>query len=414
VGDGNGFALRWLLPAEFADGDVTRPRRTPRDWVIDVLVFCGAVLLGLVVAGLAWNAVPVPPWMQALDLALGALACLSLWWRRRFPLAVALLAVPAQALSTSASGAGIAITIGLAQRVPWRWSLPVLGLYMAAAGSSFLFLAGPRHDGWIGVAVSFAYYLVSFACGSALRARRLWVLAMRRDAERERADHSRRLADTRRAEREAIAREMHDVLAHRISLLSVHAGALVYRSSQRDAGSGPDLGTAEVAESARIIRDNAHQALEELHDVLRVLRADDGGTAPPQPRMADLRTLVEEARAAGQPVDVQDGLDGPAADALRPQLQRTAYRVVQEGLTNARKHAPGTRVAVRLTGTPGSALTVEVANPVPDHESVPRVPGTGAGLVGLAERVELDGGALEYGRMGGVFTLRARLPWMAR
>jgi hypothetical protein len=176
---------------------------------VDVLVFCGAVLLGLVVAGLAWNAVPVSPRMQALDLALDALACLSLWWWRRFPLTVALLAIPAQALSTSASAAGIAITIGLAQRVPWRWSLPVLGLYMAAAGSSFLFLAGPRRDGWVGVAVSVAYYLVFFACGSALRARRLWVLALRRDAERERADHARRLADTRRAEREAIAREMH-------------------------------------------------------------------------------------------------------------------------------------------------------------------------------------------------------------
>lgn len=71
-------------------------------------------------------------------------------------------------------------------------------------------------------------------------------------------------------------------------------------------------------------------------------------------------------------------------------------------------------MAVRLTGTPGSALTVEIANPVPDQESAPRIPGAGAGLIGLAERVELDGGTLEYGRMGGVFTLRARLPWQTR
>src|SRR5437868_4977 len=118
---------------------------------------------------------------------------------------------------------------------------------------------------------------------------------------------------------------MHDVLAHRISLVSVHAGALAYRAKQPG---GPELSSAEVAGSAQIIRDNAHQALDELQDVLRVLRADEESTAP-QPRTADLPDLVRQARAGGQCVEVLN--EAGAADTLRPNLQRTVYRVVQEG-----------------------------------------------------------------------------------
>ncbi|MFJ1589400.1 sensor histidine kinase [Kitasatospora albolonga] len=304
------------------------------------------------------------------------------------------------------------------------------------------------------------------------------MLKLREDADRERAEHARRLADSRRAERAAIAREMHDVLAHRISLLSVHAGALVYRTKQTDAGRAPALSGAEIVESAQVIRDNAHQALEELHDMLRVLRSDErhapgpgdrrgataDSTAAPQPRMADIAHLVEEARAAGQqidlraegraatcvrdegpgPVGVRDeapdptcvrdeapdstglrdegpdptsvrdeapGPAGPPRPAPRSQVQRTAYRLVQEGLTNARKHAPGARVTVRVAGAPGAGLTVEVRSPLPVGVTASEIPGAGAGLTGLRERVELDGGSLEHGSREGAFVLRARLPW---
>ncbi|GAA0450926.1 sensor histidine kinase [Streptomyces olivaceiscleroticus] len=410
----------WLLPGDFlAGGDRTRARRTPRDWAIDSLTFGAAVVLGLVVCGIVQQYDRPSDWLVAVDLLLGGLACVSLWWRRSAPLVVALLALPAVAVSSSALPAGFVITVNLALRLPWRRSLLVLGLYLAASLLGTLLVQGFSADGMVGVAFALAYYLVAFACGSTLRARRLWALAVRREADLERADHARRLADTRRTERAAIAREMHDVLAHRISLLSVHAGALAYRAKQSAAGSGPGLDGTEISDSAQIIRDNAHQALGELHDVLLVLRTGDGEPTAPQPRLADVSRLVEEARAAGQDVDFHDDVHtgdealGPEASPLRPQLQRTVYRVVQEGLTNARKHAPGAKVTVRLAGRSGSDLTIVIANRVPAGVRTPDIPGTGAGLTGLAERVRLDGGLLEHGEENGTFTLRATLPWAA-
>lgn len=409
----------WLLPGALLPGaGPVRARRTTRDWVVDTLTFGGALLLGLVVCGLVQKYDHPSDWFLAADLLLGTLACLSLWWRRRFPLTVALLAVPAVALSSSAFGAGILITVNLALRLPWRRSLAVLALYLAAGLLGGLFLEDQQSNGPFGAALTLAYYLGSFAWGSTLRTRRLGALAVRREAELERADHARRLADARREERAAIAREMHDVLAHRISLLSVHAGALAYRAEQSAAGAGRDLTGTEICRSSRIIRDSAHQALSELHDVLRVLRTKEDGDSEPmaaQMRLADLPGLVEEACSAGQEVALRNELaDRDAAGPPRPQCERTVYRVVQEGLTNARKHAPGAPVTVELTGAPGAGLTVCLSNRMPTARPAPQIPGTGTGLTGLAERVRLDGGLLAHGSDGRTFTLRVQLPWPVR
>ncbi|MFG3254183.1 sensor histidine kinase [Streptomyces sp. NPDC048172] len=443
-----GFAPRSLLPGELAAASVgaevsgRNVRRTFRDGVVDGLLFIGAVMVGLFMLGTGQSTKGVPPWLQELDPLLGAVSCLALWARRRFPLGVTLLALPAISMSASAFGAGMVIIANLAIRVPWNRSIPVLGLCLLASVPNLLIVSVPRGDVGMAIAITVAYYLLFFAWGSALRARRMLVLKLREEADRERADHARRLADARRAERRAIAREMHDVMAHRISLLSVHAGALAYRSKQAHAGTAPALSDAEVSESAEVIRGNAHQALEELREVLHILRSEGGeegdegirtdgteGTAAPQPRLEDVRHLIEEARTAGQPVDFRDGElrgdgvrgdgvrgDEPRGDELplRPQQQRTVYRVVQEGLTNARKHAPGAKVTVRLGGTPGGELTVEVRNPLPSGASSSGIPGAGAGLTGLSERVGLEGGVLEHDGAGGMFILRARLPWPAR
>jgi signal transduction histidine kinase len=207
-------------------------------------------------------------------------------------------------------------------------------------------------------------------------------------------------------ERTRIAREMHDVLAHRISLLSLHAGALEVR---------PDAAPAEVAGAAAVIRASAHQALQDLREVIGVLRegepSDQAAPERPQPTIAELTSLADESRAAG----VRVRLDLRLEAAQVPDLTgRTAYRIVQEGLTNARKHAPGASVTVAVGGGAGSGLTIEIRNPWPvAGGGVVALPGAGTGLVGLAERATLAGGRLTHGVDGREFALTAWLPWPA-
>ncbi|MDT0269903.1 histidine kinase [Streptomyces sp. DSM 44915] len=391
--------------------------RTSRDWLVDTALCGAAVLLGLVVLGVVRERGEMPRWVAELDPVLGLLACLALWWRRRHALAVALLGVPAVALASSALPAGAVLVANLGLRVRERRAVPVLGLYVLLVTPSGALVSPAGDEAWFDAAFSLTYLLAAFSIGYGLRARRLLVARLRADVAGQRAEHARRLAEARRAERRAIAREMHDVLAHRVSLLSLHAGALAYRSRQAATGVGPSLSGAEVADSAEVIRGNAHAAVGELQEVLGLLRAEGDPAAAGgwQPRISDIGGLLADARAVGQPVELLDGLDHATVGELRAQSHRTGYRVVQEGLTNARKHAPGSPTTVRLAGGPGDGLTVEVRNALPARPAgAGGVPGAGAGLAGLAERVRLDGGTLEYSPAGGTFLLRARLPWPAR
>jgi signal transduction histidine kinase len=203
---------------------------------------------------------------------------------------------------------------------------------------------------------------------------------------------------------------MHDVLAHRLSLLSMHAGALEFR---------PDAPATEVARAAGVIRASARGALEDLREVIGVLRyhadspaAESGASDHPQPTLGDLRALVEESRQAGLRVHEEYRL--PDAGSAPPVLGRTAYRIVQEGLTNVRKHAPGAPATVVVDGTPGRGLTVEIRNPRAAGVPPTPLPGAGTGLIGLLERVHLAHGSLAHGwTADGEFRLRAELPWPA-
>jgi signal transduction histidine kinase len=194
---------------------------------------------------------------------------------------------------------------------------------------------------------------------------------------------------------------MHDVLAHRLTLLSVHAGALEFR---------PDAPREEVARAAGVIRESAHEALQDLREIIGVLRAGDSDDAGrPQPTLAALDALASESRSAGMKVVLDNRVTDPAA--VPASVGRTAYRIAQEGLTNARKHAPGAEVTVSVSGAPGDGLVVSVRNPAPPGE-VPHVPGSGQGLIGLTERATLTGGRLEHGAEDdGGFLVRAWLPW---
>lgn len=159
-----------------------------------------------------------------------------------------------------------------------------------------------------------------------------------------------------------------------------------------------------------MIRTGVHQALEELREVISVLRDGEMDELPggrPQPTFGDLDALVQESRDAGSAISYDAEVSAP--ETLPPATGRTAYRVVQEGLTNARKHAAGRPVRVVVRGRPGDGLVIELTNPGGD--GVPAAPGSGTGLVGLTERVNLAGGTLDHGRAAGRFRLHAALPW---
>ena len=159
---------------------------------------------------------------------------------------------------------------------------------------------------------------------------------------------------------------------------------------------------------AGVIRSAAHQALEDLRAVIGILR--DGQTEQPpghpQPTLADLEALVEQSRRAGMRIrlDLRVEPDPPEG------LGRTGYHIVREALTNAHRHARGCPVRVSVAGGAGLGLTIEARNPSPIG-TPSKIPGSGTGLIGLAERVALADGRLDHGTDGGEFRLVAWLPW---
>jgi signal transduction histidine kinase len=194
------------------------------------------------------------------------------------------------------------------------------------------------------------------------------------------------------------------VLAHRISLIAMHAGALAYRT---------DLTAEQVRETAELIQAKSHEALTDLRQVLGVLRDDDTGglRERPQPTFGDLSALVLEAEGAGMHIQYDDAVVGVAD--MPEQVGRTTYRIVQEGLTNVRKHAPGVTVLVQVTGSPTEGVSIRIVNPArsPQSPNGVHTPGAGLGLVGLVERAKLAGGRLTTRRDGGSFELTGWLPW---
>ncbi|WP_207394033.1 sensor histidine kinase [Actinomadura formosensis] len=213
----------------------------------------------------------------------------------------------------------------------------------------------------------------------------------------ERAERERHLLAERARvqERARLAAEMHDVVAHRVTLMVLQAGALRVRA--------PDEPTRAAAEE---LRGTGCQALEELRDVIGLLRRDPG-QAPAEP-LPDLSALVAESAAVGVPVELAEhGAPPPASPAAR----RTAYRVVQEALTNARKHAPGAAVHVDVRySTDGVCLTVRNAAPAREPDAELAASGSGMGLAGLRERVELLGGTFTAGPHRDGFRVQASLP----
>ncbi|MDX3311285.1 sensor histidine kinase [Streptomyces sp. NPDC054884] len=399
---------RWLWPSAVVaelDPDAgrggPRHRRTARDWVVDFSCFLLAVAVGLAIADSFPGEQDLPHAVAVADQLLGALACAAVWLRRRWPLALAVTLVPLGFLSTTSSGALTVALFTLAVHRPFRYAAWVGGAELALI--PLLVRVRPDPDlGYLSAVVWTVLITVTvLGWGMFVRSKRQLMLSLRDRARRAETEARLRAEQAQRLAREAIAREMHDVLAHRLTLLSVHAGGLEFR---------PDAPREEIARAAGVIRESAHEALQDLREIIGVLRAgepDDAGR--PQPTLAGLDTLVAESREAGMKVTLDQRVTEAAA--VPASVGRTAYRIVQEGLTNARKHAPGTKVAVTVVGGPGEGVAVSVRNPAPEGD-VPAVPGSGQGLIGLSERATLAGGHLEHGaRDGKGFEVRAWLPW---
>jgi signal transduction histidine kinase len=387
-----------------AEASARRPRLSARDRVADVACAAVAVLLGgLFLLGNLSETDPQPVYLGVeLIVGAGGVAGLLLL-RRRWPVGLAVVLTLISPLATMGLGAALMAVFTVATRRPWRVTAAVGGLLAVVFMSSFAMAARTPYEYWSAVATVVFLLAALVASGMLIRSQRLLVSSLKERARQAEQGQQLRILEARRLERERIAREMHDVLAHRISLLTLHAGALEF---------SPKADPEEVARAAGVIRRSAFEAAEDLREVIGLLRTDGHVADPerPQPTLADLPALADESRRAGNPVTVEDRL----ADlgAVPTGIGRHAYRVVQEGLTNARKHAPGAEVRVLVDGSPGTELTIEVRNRLPPGVPPVPVPGAGAGLLGLSERVHLVQGRLEHGPTpDGDFRLQAWLPW---
>ncbi|SNY57485.1 sensor histidine kinase [Paractinoplanes atraurantiacus] len=364
-----------------------------RRWLVELTLAAVAVALGVffTVNSLGEG----DGWPVRAEAVAGAIAVAGLiLFRRSRPAALTLALIPFGIFFAMPMGAlPIALfSVALHRRGPI--AIALAALHAVALAVVYGFALGLTRVFYESVTFIVLLNVSLVAIGMLIRSHRQLVASWAERARQAEEGQRLRVEQARLAERERIAREMHDVLAHRISLLAVHAGALEVR---RDA-------SPEEQKAAGTIRQSAHDALEDLRTVIGMLRTP--GEDRPQPTLGDVPALVEQSREAGAEV----GLIFDGADGVPEQVGRSAYRIVQEALTNARKHAPGAPIEVTISRTADPGLTVEVGNALAAGGS--RLPGAGAGLTGLRERVHLIGGRLEHGPTpGGEFQLKAWLPW---
>ncbi|MEV8593554.1 sensor histidine kinase [Streptomyces sp. NPDC052013] len=320
-----------------------------------------------------------------LAMACGLLAAAGLALRRRLPLLTFVLTLPAT-LVTDAVFATLAALYTLASHtrrrsvlvvcaaaftisdiVPWHWppSLEAVGI----SDSSLL--------------VSLGYTMATAAApvflGQLVQARRDLTMRLAEVSDARERERLLTAQSVLAKERAQLAREMHDVVSHKVSLIAVQAGALQVGSQD-----------SEVKDTAAAIRRLSVQTLDELRHMVGVLRASGSRPAEltPQPSLADLPRLV-----SGSGIETELRTDLP--DDLPPTVQRAVYRTVQEALTNVRKHAPGATATVCAHHKDGT-VHITVTNTAPERPALP-LPGGHQGLVGLRQRAELLGGTLSHG-----------------
>ena len=330
--------------------------------------------------------------------AVAMVGSIALWWRRQAPVTVAAIGVVVFAITLMPVPQAVGLfTLAVRRRDRVLVAMTIVSAIAFAVGTSVGTNASWPNLAFVG-AIEAGFCA---AAGSYIGARVDLVASLRDRADRAEAERELRAEQARLGERARIAQEMHDVLAHKVSLIALHAGALEVTD---------DASAETVQRTAGLIRSTAREAMEDLRDVLGVLRSADPDVneLTPQPRTADIERIVEASRAAGVKVDLEMNV-GELPDSIA----RTAYRVVQEGLTNVHKHARGAATAVSLNGNPQHGVNIEVVNQRPVSAAT-LLPGSGAGLVGLRERIALVGGTMQSGACAeGGWRLAAWLPWEA-
>ncbi|UFU03723.1 sensor histidine kinase [Ruania suaedae] len=284
------------------------------------------------------------------------------------------------------------VIVVIALRHHWLWAAAVWSTGTMITVGAYLVIAGRIPDGGLANGI----VLASISAGLGLLAifGRLWMqnLGRAERAERVSAEELQRRRDLE--ERNRIARELHDVVAHSMSVINVQSTTARYRKP----GIPPEIQHEfdDIAESSR-------QALNEMRSLLSLLRTGEVPTAP-VPTVADIPDLIEATRASG----AQITYSGPDT-TVSPAVGLTAFRVVQEGLSNALRHSPGSTVEVTVVAE-ADAVTVRVLNSAPVSDA-DHAPGSGLGLAGVRERIATVGGTVEAGpRPGGGYRLYARIP----
>lgn len=345
----------------------------------------------------------------------GVAAAVALVWRHKWPVWISLgisaltIALPLDAITPLF--ALYAVVLALSGR--WLWACLVLttaaefasvwrdgtGTQVSSWARDMFSIDDGTHFPWWLVVVEVVFF-VAIAVGPAMLVRSRKALRASKVNE-DRSETKLRAMGAevaRQAERERIAREVHDALGHRLSLLSLHAAGLELASDD-----------PKLARSAALVREGAQESMADLRSLLAVLRqAGDPDISKALPTLVDLPQLIDDSLAAGSPVVAGVFLDRGAE--LHEQVSRSAYRITQELLTNARRHAPGATVRLQIDGGPERGVQISTANRKPDPTDHVIRPGNG--LTGVHERVQQAGGeSWVWVDDDGAFRTLVRLPW---
>jgi signal transduction histidine kinase len=372
--------------------------------LLDLAIAAGAVFIGV---GALLTAEDDPAYRDPdiLAVALAVATTVPLVWRRRAPL-------PALVVSTAAITliclreypvdplpiAVLFLTYGVAAYASLRRAQ--IGLAIVVVALLVIWASDPPDFGAAGLSLNLALFIATWLAGLAMRSRAAAAAARLAEAEERAEAHRQQAARSVAEERLRIAQDLHDVVAHSMSVIAVQAGMGAHVIDRQP---------AEAKQALESISRTSRATLHEMRHLLGVLRGDDGQRAHvPAPGLGDLPALVEQVRSAGVPVELQ--VDGqPSGVPLGVDL--SAYRVVQEGLTNVIKHAGAATAAVHVRYAPGE-IVVEVSDDGRGAGATARDNGGGHGLAGMRERVAVWGGTLHAGPVaGGGYRVLAHLPY---